>query len=365
MAVRKHALCVFKAHARYCRRVSVRTGATVKCSSARRLATEHSLQTTTLASTLPSPDCVYRQNKPCRIKLLTPSCSFKLTQTVERRMRRFCAIRNLCPCWNRMPLTPRRLECAEISASNERTASLFALPGLVVWVHSVPAGIGDAGGDVHFVSVCPSCIVSRIALADVSGHGLAVKALGEKLQELMQRYLRAVEQVELMRDLNQAVRQEFDDVHYATMVAVGWHGRRGVLVVTNAGHPPPLWHRAAHDEWHWLGAQRASERVRPADVPLGLLADMNYDRTLVKPEVDDLVVLYTDGVSEATNPAGEQLGRDGLMDIAREVESSSAEGFGMALTSALRDFRGGVEPTDDETIIVLQAVAIDRRQTLK
>jgi len=40
MAVRKHALCVFKAHARYCRRVSMRTGATVTCSSARRLATE-------------------------------------------------------------------------------------------------------------------------------------------------------------------------------------------------------------------------------------------------------------------------------------------------------------------------------------
>ena len=160
-----------------------------------------------------------------------------------------------------------------------------------------------------------------------------------------------------MRDLNQAVRQELDDVHYATMVAVGWHGRRGLLVVTNAGHPPPFWYRAARDEWSWLETERASERGRPAGVPLGLLADINYDRTVVKPKVRDLVVLYTDGVSEATNPAGEELGRDGLMDIARKLESSSAEGFGTSLTSALRGFRGGVEPADDETIIVLQAVA--------
>jgi sigma-B regulation protein RsbU (phosphoserine phosphatase) len=258
-----------------------------------------------------------------------------------------------------MPSMPRRLQCAETWAGNERTASLVELPGLVVWVYSVPAGPGDAGGDVHYVSVCPSCIVCRIALADVSGHGVAVKALGEKLQELMQRYLRALEQVGLMRDLNQAVRDELDEVHYATMVAVGWHGRRGLLALTNAGHPPSLLYRAARDEWSWVETQRTRERGRPAGVPLGLLADIDYERTVVKPQVGDLVVLYTDGVSEATNPAGEELGRDGLMNIVRELESSSAEVFGTSLTSALRGFRSSVEPRDDETIIVLQAVAID------
>ena len=112
---------------------------------------------------------------------------------------------------------PTRLECAETWAGNSRTAGLIELPGLVAWVNSVPAGSDEAGGDVHYVSVCPSCIVSRVALADVSGHGKAVVALAEKLRELMQRYLRALEQVSLMRDLNQAVREGLDDVHYATI----------------------------------------------------------------------------------------------------------------------------------------------------
>jgi sigma-B regulation protein RsbU (phosphoserine phosphatase) len=254
---------------------------------------------------------------------------------------------------------PRRLECAETWAGNERTASVVELPGFVAWVHSVPAGPGDAGGDVHYISVCPSCIVCRIALADVSGHGEAVVALGEKLRELMQRYLTSLEQVGLMRDLNQAVQETLDSVHYATLVAVGWHSRRGLLVLTNAGHPPPCWYRADVDEWSWLETQRASERGRPAGVPLGLLADIEYDRIVVKPQAGDLVVLYTDGVSEATNPAGEELGRDGLMNIAREIDSSSAEAFGTQFTSALRAFRDGVEPADDETIIVLQRVADD------
>src|SRR4051794_20290029 len=87
---------------------------------------------------------------------------------------------------------------------------------------------------------------------DVSGHGQAVAALGEKRRELMKRHLRELPQVGLMRELNQAVREELGDVHYATMVAVGWHSRRGLLVMTNAGHPPPLWYRALRQEWRRL-----------------------------------------------------------------------------------------------------------------
>src|SRR5215813_14808446 len=85
--------------------------------------------------------------------------------------------------------TPYRLKCAETWASNQGTSSVAELPGLSVWVHAMPFGADDGGGDVHYVSVCPSCIVSRIALADVSGHGRAVMLLGAKLQELMHRYL--------------------------------------------------------------------------------------------------------------------------------------------------------------------------------
>jgi phosphoserine phosphatase RsbU/P len=211
-------------------------------------------------------------------------------------------------------------------------------------------------GDVHYVSVCPSCIVSRIALADVSGHGQAVVALGNTLRDLMRRYLEAVEQVSLMRDLNRAVQESLDEVHYATMVAVGWHNRRRLLVLTNAGHPPPLWYSRTTNEWRWFETQRTTGQTRPAGLPLGLLPDISYDRRVVKAPVGDLLVLYSDGVSEATNPAGAELGRDGLMEIARQLTLSSAEDVGTELTSALNHFRGGAASADDETIIVLQRV---------
>lgn len=251
----------------------------------------------------------------------------------------------------------RRLECAETWAGNDGAASFVELPGLTAWVHSIPAGAEDAGGDVHYLSVCPSCIVSRVALADVSGHGHAVVALGAKLRMLMEKYLTALEQTGLMRDLNQAVQTELDGVHYATMVAVGFHGRRGLLVLSNAGHPPPFWLRKSRDEWAWFDEESRTRQLGVTGTPLGLLPDASYSRTIVKPEPGDLIVLYSDGVSEATDPSGEELGRDRLLAIARTLDSNSAQRFGIALAQAVRAFRGGVPPQDDETIIVLERLS--------
>ena len=253
-----------------------------------------------------------------------------------------------------MQSTPKRLACAETWAGNAETASLIDLPGLSAWVCSVPVGSDHGGGDVHYLSLCPSCIVSRIALADVSGHGETVAALGEKLRELMQVYLRDLEQIALMRDLNQALREDFDVGQYATMVALGWHGRRGLMVMTNAGHPPPLWYRASRGEWSWLQTLRASERGRVSGVPLGLLPDVTYDRLVVRPQSDDVVLLYRDGVSEATNPAGTELGREGLMELVRKIDVRSPEALGIQLAAALHAFREGRAPEDDETVIVVR-----------
>jgi len=255
--------------------------------------------------------------------------------------------------------TPHRLKCAETWASNTGTSSVADLPGLRVWVHSKPFGAGDAGGDVHYISVCPSCIVSRVALADVSGHGRAVVSLGAKLRELMQKYLTALEQASLMRDLNEAVMEDLDGVHYATMVAVGFHGRRGLLVLTNAGHPPPFRYRVNRGEWDWLEPQRPEARPGVRGAPLGLLPDVSYDRMIIKPEPGDLIVLYSDGVSEATSAAGNELGRDDLMKLAEALAPESAETFGVQLVDAIGQFRGGRAPDDDETVIVLQRLASD------
>ena len=134
-----------------------------------------------------------------------------------------------------------------------------------------------------------------------------------------------------------------------------------LLVLSNAGHPPPFWLRTRRDEWAWFDGDSQSHRPGVTGTPLGLLPDASYSRTIVKPEPGDLIVLYSDGVSEATDPSGEELGRDRLLAIARGLDSSSAERFGTELAQAVRAFRGGVPPQDDETIIVLERLStVDR-----
>jgi sigma-B regulation protein RsbU (phosphoserine phosphatase) len=263
------------------------------------------------------------------------------------------AVRNL----SATPSIRTQIACARTWAGSERVASLLALPGLLAWVHSMPAGLSRVGGDVHYVSVCPCCVVSRVALADVSGHGKAVSILARELGQLMQRYLPELEHEGLMRDLNRAVQEGLDGVHYATMVAVGWHNERSSLSLANAGHPIPCVFEAESKQWTWLEINPEPRRERPVGVPLGLFACADYDRTAVKLEVGDLVLLYSDGVTEATNPAEDELGPDGLMNLVRKLDCGSAESLGVQLTSALRSFRGGAEAADDETIIVLERVA--------
>jgi phosphoserine phosphatase RsbU/P len=254
------------------------------------------------------------------------------------------------------PSTRTRIECDGTWAGSERAASLLELPGMLAWVNSTPAYFSKEGGDVHYLSVCPACVVSRIALADVSGHGNAVSTLAGELRVLMKKYLPELEHNGFMRDLNRAVRDGLDGVHYATLVAVGWHNERGTLSMTNAGHPVPCVFNVERNEWTWLETSPRSRQKSPVGVPLGLFPCADYDRTAVNLRVGDLVLIYSDGVTESTSPAGYELGPDGLMKLVRQLDCGSAKSLGVQLTSALRRFRGDAEAEDDETIIVLEVL---------
>ncbi len=117
---------------------------------------------------------------------------------------------------------------------------------------------------------------------------------------------------------------------------------------------PQCWYRAASSTWTWLDIDRSS--VKPAGVPLGLLDDIQYFRRVIKLEQGDLVVLYSDGASEAVDNDGTELGRDGLMSLATAAAVLSAVTCGTGLTQSLQSFRGGGVAEDDQTVIVLRAL---------
>src|SRR5687768_7803648 len=89
---------------------------------------------------------------------------------------------------------PPHLSCGQTWSGSGIVSGAMLLPGLEVWLQSVPSGASYAGGDVHYFSNCPQCLVSRIALADVSGHGDQVAAFADALRQLMSKHLTALDQ---------------------------------------------------------------------------------------------------------------------------------------------------------------------------
>jgi sigma-B regulation protein RsbU (phosphoserine phosphatase) len=247
---------------------------------------------------------------------------------------------------------PHVLACTEVWGGNRKVIRTVRLPSLVAWVASAPMDDGEGGGDLHYMSVCDFDLLSRVALADVSGHGRDVNAVTQTLHRLMRENVNAWDQSDFMRGLNEAFGQGGNG-KYATAVVMSFHRVKGRLSFSNAGHLPPLWYHADQSSWSWLeeGSEPQSKKV--SGLPVGLIPGTDYRQTVVTLKPGDLVVLYTDGITEAENKAGQDLGRDQLLEWARQTPADSPKAVGAALLRRLQAFRGEGR-NDDETLLVLQ-----------
>jgi len=87
----------------------------------------------------------------------------------------------------------QHMQCMEVWGGSQLTSSGVELGGLDVWVYSKPFGQAQRGGDVYYVSSCASGRISRLLLADVSGHGKSVASAAADLRTLMRRFVNRIE----------------------------------------------------------------------------------------------------------------------------------------------------------------------------
>ena len=248
------------------------------------------------------------------------------------------------------PEKPHALVCTEVWGGNRKVIRTVNLPSLVAWVASAPINEGEGGGDLHYMSVCDFDLISRVALADVSGHGNEVNAVTQTLRNLMHKNINAWDQSDFMRGLNDAFRQGSNG-KYATAIVLSFHRVMGRLAFSNAGHLPPLWYHAAQKAWGWL--EEGTEAKKVSGLPVGLIPGTDYSQTVVTLNPSDLLVLYTDGITEAENGTGQDLGREQLLEWARQAPVDSPRALGEDLLQRLELFRGRFR-NDDETLMVLQ-----------
>lgn len=245
---------------------------------------------------------------------------------------------------------PHALVCMEVWGGNRKVIRTVKMPSLRAWVASSPLDEGEGGGDLHYMSVCDYDLISRVALAEVSGHGRDVDSVTQTLRTLMRKNINAWDQSDFMRGLNEAFGKS-EIKKYATAIVLSFHRVLGRLAFSNAGHLPPLWYHAAEKAWGWLEEEDDAKKV--SGLPVGLIAGTEYRQTVVALKPGDILVLYTDGITEAGNSRGQELGRDSFLKWAREAPIDSPSELGQNLLQRLELFRTDSK-NDDETLLILQ-----------
>jgi sigma-B regulation protein RsbU (phosphoserine phosphatase) len=134
---------------------------------------------------------------------------------------------------------------------------------------------------------------------------------------------------------------------YATALLVAIEEGSGRLDYANAGHNPGLLVRH--------GGEVA--QLGPTGVPLGLLPGAPYRGAAVELEPGDTVVLYTDGITEATNDEDEELGLERLAALCREHRADRLEVLAVAIAEAVAAFAGDRPRGDDQTLLLVRREA--------
>jgi len=246
-----------------------------------------------------------------------------------------------------------RLACLELRGGNHLAAYSAELPGLAGWVWCHPLRASPRGGDFYYLSACSHGAVARVVLADVAGHGEVVSSAAARLHNALLQHIDEWDQSTLIRQLNDNFLKGAQRTQFATAFLGSFYSDSGELLFTNAGHMPPLWYRSAAREWSFLyDSTPLSKEI--VDLPLGLIAGTSYTQTAVQLEPGDLLILYTDGVSESYDESGAQLGLDRLLSIAQNLPTESAVAAGKALLAAVGSLRGIAPAADDETVVALQ-----------
>jgi serine phosphatase RsbU (regulator of sigma subunit) len=213
------------------------------------------------------------------------------------------------------------------------------LPGLELAGYN--AACRTVGGDYYdFLPYADNRV--GIVIGDVAGKGMPAALMMTSLQAKVQALAEmpgdpAVVVARLNRSLAATCpRNRFITFFFSIIDATS-----GDIAFCNAGHNPPL----------LIRADGRVERLEGGGPVLGILPAMTYQRQQCHMDPGDLLVLYSDGVTEAADPAGEEF-EDRLPELAVKVRDRSAAEIVQAVHEAVRDWIAGQPPADDVTVVV-------------
>ena len=183
-----------------------------------------------------------------------------------------------------------------------------------------------------------------IAFGDSSGKGAAAALYGALVSGLLRTLApRMNRPAQLMRRLNESLLERKVDAQYVTLLLLHWDKKFRELTLANAGSIPPMLCR---------NGERVKTRIE--GVPLGLLDDREYDEVTIKTEPGDVLLLYSDGIQDQTNPAGDEYGGSRIFKVVAANAAQPTRQIVDAVLADLDKWTAGGPMSDDQTLIALK-----------
>ncbi len=209
----------------------------------------------------------------------------------------------------------------------------------------------EIGGDYYdFIQREDGRLV--IALGDVSGKGTAAALLMSSLHAAIHAQTGSHDTlVKTISAVNRYLADNIPPNRFVTLFYAELDPESGALSFLNAGHNPPL----------IIHAAGTVEQLASGGLPLGIKADADYREGRTNLQMGDVLVIYSDGVTEAASPSGEEFGPTRLYEVVSRNVDASAAGIRDRIESALTKFSQGTQAADDITLVIVKRQAQTRQ----
>jgi serine phosphatase RsbU (regulator of sigma subunit) len=220
-------------------------------------------------------------------------------------------------------------------------------PGVEIAVFYQPAK--EVGGDYYNLLAIDETRFG-LMVGDVSGKGLPAALYAVKLQGLFEILIKhqAMPQAMLSR-INEIIANRLKKQFFVTAVAAVFDLGTNQILLSRAGHMPPLYVRNQGNESEWL---------LPDGIGIGLKAADGFDLQLAEKslpfEKGDMFVFYTDGITEAMDMQGREFGESRLRQVVMEHARATASDVKDTVVASLTQFIGKAFLKDDATLVIVR-----------
>jgi sigma-B regulation protein RsbU (phosphoserine phosphatase) len=183
---------------------------------------------------------------------------------------------------------------------------------------------------------------TAILIADVSGKGLGAALLATMIQGALSGMAIGADPARLFNHLNRFLCEHAEVGRYATMF-FGVIRSDGTLEFIKAGHPSPL----------ILRGGEVSDLYYGGSFPVGLLPDATFTSSTVKLQLDDTLVLFSDGITEAEDPEENMFGVPRLREVLMGQQSAPLDHLQRLALESVERFAGGASQSDDMTLLIV------------